>query len=349
MLVSFIIVAYNAEKTIINLMNNLKEQDYNHKMMEVILVDGKSSDNTKMIMQNFRSENNKGFKQIFVLDNPKKTLPSGWNVALNESNGDIILRLDAHATIPSNFISRNVENIIRGENICGGKVTSMVSENNIWQDTLLLAENSMFGGGIAKFRRCEKPGYVSTLAFAAYKRCVFETVGGYDERLARTEDNEMHYRMKNAGFKFYFDPTIQSYRESRSSLKKLISQKYLNGYWIGLTMGIEPKAFSVYHLVPAIFVSSIFITALISINFSPLLAILLWSLYALTTMSMTVIAIKSNEFKMLNLVLPLLFFSLHISYGIGTLVGLVKMPFWRIHNLGYEKDCIVKETMINNK
>lgn len=72
--------------------------------------------------------------------------------------------------------------------------------------------------------------YVTTLAFAAYSKDVFERVGKYNEFLTRTEDNEMDYRMRKKGYKFCFDPKIQSLRFSRNSLSKMVKQKYLNGY-----------------------------------------------------------------------------------------------------------------------
>jgi len=329
MIVSFIIVAYNAEKTVDDILNNLTEQDYEHKKIEVLLVDSASSDSTKKQMvsfcENFQSE----FKRICVLDNPKRTLPCGWNVALKEVKGDVILRVDVHTTIPDDFISMNVNCLKGDENICGGRVTSTITNNSIWQRTILLAENSMFGGGVAKFRRSNTCEYVNTLAFAAYRRCVFETVGGYDERLARTEDNEIHYRMKQAGYKFLYYPRIHSFRMARCTLFKLMKQKYFNGYWIGLTMGVSPRCFSLYHFVPFAFVLGIIVTSILAAFALAKLALLLWSFYWAIAILMAVLSVDKGSFNSNLFALPFLFFLLHISYGSGTIVGLVKMPFSR--------------------
>ena len=73
---------------------------------------------------------------------------------------------------------------------------------------------------------------------AAYRRQVFDKVGFFNENLARTEDNEIHYRMREAGFKLCFDPDIISYQHIRSSLPKMLKQKYSNGLWIGKTAKI---------------------------------------------------------------------------------------------------------------
>ena len=328
MKVSFIVIAYNAANTLSSLLDSLKEQTYNHKNIEVILVDGNSTDNTREIMNGFYESNNNEFDRICVLDNPKKTLPCGWNVALKEVTGDIVLRVDAHTSIPEDFIQCNVECIESGEDICGGKVESIVDSNNQLQKTLLIAENSALGGGIAKFRRSEKKEYVSTLAFASYRKKVFDEVGEYNENLARTEDNEMHYRMKEAGYKFCLDPKIKSKRFARSTFSKLINQKYLNGYWIGLTMGVQPKCFSLYHFVPFAFVMSIIITLGLAMLGMPVLFYLLAGAYLLCNIVLTITSFVGEKTNIYNLLLPVIFFAMHFAYGMGTLIGLIKMPFW---------------------
>ena len=265
MKVSFIIVAYNEENTLEQVFNNINNQDYPHNLIEIILVDGMSTDNTKKIMMNFKQQENE-YSRIVIKDNPKKTLPCGWNIALKEATGDIILRIDAHATIPRDFISKNVDCIKSGEDICGGYRPNIIDEETPWKKTLLLAEISMFGSSIAPYRRNNGTSYVKSVFHGAYKKEVFDTVGYYNELLARTEDNEMHYRMRKVGYKICFNPNIISYQHTRNSLGKMLKQKYLNGYWIGLTTGICPKCFSTYHFIPGLFILGILITSILAIN-----------------------------------------------------------------------------------
>ena len=335
MKVSFIVVAYNAGSKLENLLEDLKKQDYNHNDIEIILVDSNSSDNTKDIMMKFK-EINKTFSKVLVLDNPKKILPCGWNIALEASTGDLILRVDAHSSLPNDFISKNVNRIDMGAKIVGGHRISIIDENNAWQKTLLIAEKSIFGSGIATYRRKEREEYVSTLAHAAYSREVFKKVGGYDERLARTEDNEIHYRMKKAGYKFLLDPTIKSYHHARNSLSKMIKQKYLNGYWIGLTMGISPKCFSIYHFVPLVFVLALIFSIIFAFVFSGIPLILLLGAYFTFNILNTIFSIISEKKHLDYLLLPFIFFLLHLSYGWGTLYGLIKLPFWIRLNKSFE-------------
>lgn len=323
--VSFVVIALNAASTLDALFDCLKKQTYPHQSIEVILVDGNSQDSTKEKMLQFmRYENS--FSRVIVLDNPKKTLPCGWNVALDSIEGDAVLRVDAHTTFSPEFVELNVRDLNKGENICGGKVISIPANKDKWSITLNEAENSMFGGSFATFRHAESVQYVSTAAFAIYRKEVFEKVGRYNEMLTRTEDNEMHYRMKKAGFKFYYDPEIVSYRETRASLRKLLKQKFLNGYWIGRTLGVEPRCFSLYHFVPLVFVCTILITTILFLCGITLPASMLWIAYGLVNIAMTIMGLvgcKDRNFFFIGL--PVLFLLLHIWYGIGTIVGIGKM------------------------
>lgn len=315
-------VALNAASTIQTLFECLRRQTYPHEWIEVILIDGLSSDATKAEMLRFQAEVN-DFWQIKVLDNPKKTLPCGWNVALGAAQGDALVRVDAHVSIPDNFIELNVRDLLQGENICGGKVTSVPADDSRWSLVLNEAENSMFGGGFAAFRRAKSEGYVSTAAFAIYRKEVFDTVGQYNETLARTEDNEMHYRMRKAGYRFYYDPEIVSYRKTRADLKSLIKQKYYNGYWIGRTLWIEPRCFSLYHFAPLGFVLAIAVSSALVILEMNWPARLLWCAYSAANLLMTVASvIGCKKRNWMFLFLPLIYLSLHVSYGIGTLVGI---------------------------
>ncbi len=323
--VSFVVIALNAESTLDALFDCLKKQTYPHGCIEVILVDGNSQDATKEMMLRFMNADN-SFSRVIVLDNPKRTLPCGWNVALDAVEGDAVLRVDAHTTFPPEFIELNVRDLDKGENICGGKVISIPAKKGKWGITLNEAENSMFGGSFAAFRHAESAQYVSTAAFAIYRKEVFDKVGRYNEVLTRTEDNEMHYRMKQAGYKFYYDPEIVSYRETRATLGKLLKQKYLNGYWIGRTLGVEPRCFSLYHFVPFAFVLAIFLSTILALCGLSWPAIILWSAYGLANIAMAVMAvIECKDRNLLFICLPVLFLMLHVWYGVGTIVGIGKM------------------------
>lgn len=335
MKVSFAIVARNEEKSLSRILEDLTYQDYPHENIEVLLVDSMSKDNTLQIMKNF-AENSSGFADIKVLLNEGKVLPSGNNVVLDNYTGDVLVRVDAHGAIPSDFISKNVEIIKSGEKVCGGRRPNLIEDANSFRETLLCAEQSMFGSSIAPYRNAEQKMYISSLFCGMYLREVFDTVGKYNENLYRTEDNDMSYRIRKAGYKLCFSPDIVSYQYTRNTLFKMLKQKFLNGFWIGRTLGVNPKCFSVFHFVPLVFVLSIIFSALLSFLGYPLFALLLLSAYSLFVILITIIEIIKKP-RITNLLLPFIFALLHICYGVGTLLGILSMPIWLMKIKGKSK------------
>ncbi len=327
MTVSVAIVAYNEEKYLPALWESLVAQDYPHEKIEVLLIDSVSTDSTRAMMKGFAAENH-GFLQVRVLENPGKIIPCGCNVALKHYTGDAIVRPDAHVALAPDFLSKNVALLESGEDVAGGVVESVLATDTPFQRTLLLAENSAFCGGIASFRRLTEKDYVSTLAFGLYRRRVFDTVGLYNEVLACNEDNDMSYRIRKAGFRLCCDPSIQTRRVTRSSFRGLLRQKYRNGYWIGKTMGIQPKCFSLFHFVPFFFVLGIVLTSVLSALGFPWLGIAMWGAYWLLAFAFAGLEISRTSFAWSHLLLPFVYFLLHLVYGTGTLLGLAVMPFW---------------------
>ncbi len=326
--VSVCVIAYNEEKFLPKLFNDILSQTYPKELMEVVLVDAMSSDKTREIMENFKNASH-GFYSVKVVDNPKKNQASGWNKAIVTATGEVIIRIDAHSHIPCDYVKKCMENIESGEFVVGGQRPCLVENDTDWGKVLLETENSLFGSSINKSRRNVKKTYVNTMFHAAYRREVFANVGGFNENLLRTEDNEFHYRVRKAGYKLLFDPEAITYQYARSSLKKMLRQKYGNGYWIGLTIGVSPKCLAIYHFVPFCFLLGIiFTTALAFCGFWQLAA-LMWGLYALFAVTNTVLSLKNNGFNKFFFVMPFLFLLLHVSYGWGTLRGILEMPFMR--------------------
>ena len=321
MLISLGIIAFNEEEYLPDLLNDILKQDFSLKNVELLFIDGNSSDKTKSIMESFKEQNESVFSKIEIFDNPSRWQPAGWNVFLKNATGDVIIKVDAHSHIPSDFVKKEVSLIEQGEYVAGGKRPTILKENSIWSNILLEAENSLFGSGIAIFRTSEKKQYVKSIFHGAYRKEVFEKVGGFNENLRRTEDNEIHYRIREAGYKILYDPSVVSYQYARPTLKKMIKQKYANGFWIGKTTWICQKCLSLYHYIPFVFVLSVFAClGMVKLTMLPL--ILLGISYSLFNILNTFSSIfRRRKFSMINLIyiIPLL----HISYGVGTLFGLL--------------------------
>lgn len=324
MLITVCVVAKNEENTLPRLLEDIRNQDYPVQDIEILLVDSMSGDRTRAVMEAF-AKNNPQYRRVEVLTNEKGNLPSGWNVALRNYEGDVIVRIDAHARIPEDFLRKNAECLMGGEDVSGGPRPSLPEKDTPWQRLLLSAESSMFGSSISDFRRGKKKKYVKSLFHGAYRREVFDKVGFFNEELGRTEDNEMHYRMREAGYKLCFDPEIHSWQYTRSSLRGMMKQKYGNGYWVALTLKVCPKCLSIYYFVPFAFVLGILFTTARALLGKPRLAIMMWAAYWSAAAGMAWMAVRKEAKHICQLLLPVIFFLLHVSYGVGSLVGFLKM------------------------
>lgn len=324
------VVALNEEAYLPGLLRDLASQDFDHSRMEILLVDGGSSDATKCIMREF-AETNHGFARVEVLDNPKRVQPAGWNVVLGAAQGDAVIRVDAHASLALDFVSRNVEVLESGESVCGGWRDTKVpkSLDTPWRRTLHLAEEAAFGSSVAAYRRDGEACYVDSVFHGAYRREVVEAVGLFNEQLLRTEDNDYHYRVRQAGYKIRFDPSIRSTQFIRSSFGRMMKQKWGNGYWIGRTLFVQPGCVSLFHLAPLAFVLGIIILALMGVACSWMPFIACGGLYACLCIILAVrAAFQSGTTNVTTFALPLVFFGIHVSYGVGSLQGMF-VGLWR--------------------
>ena len=97
-MLSVICPVYNEVKYIDVCIRSILLQDYSQENLEVLFVDGLSSDGTRDIIKRYSVE----YPFIKLLDNPHRIVPFAMNVGIESAVGDIIMRLDAHALYPSN-------------------------------------------------------------------------------------------------------------------------------------------------------------------------------------------------------------------------------------------------------
>ncbi len=327
MLVSVVVGLLNEEKFLPRLIEDFKKQTYNHNEIELIFIDGMSKDNSWKILEDFKNSNH-DFYDVVLLKNPKVILSAGMNVGIKAARGECILKVDCHSHITENFIENNVKIIEEGEDVCGGPRPNIIENADNFSKTLLLVEENMFGSGIADYRKKTTKKYVSSVFQGMYRKSIFDKIGLLDEKVGRVEDNELHYRIRKNGYKIRYSNDILSYQYTRPTLKRMLKQKYSNGYWIGKVSHIYPKAFSIFHFVPLAFVLAI-IFSLCMIPITSLFIILLSSVYFLFTILITIMTIINNEFNITILLMPIILFLIHVYYGVGTLVGLIKGFSWK--------------------
>ncbi|AFG34298.1 glycosyl transferase [Fervidobacterium pennivorans DSM 9078] len=324
--ISIIIPVYNEEKTISKTLESLLNNDY--KAIEIIVVDGMSTDNTKKILEEYVS---KYPTKIKILQNPKKHTPAGLNIGIQNASGKYIMIASGHATYSENYISACVEAI--ESNLCdvaGGLMETLPRAHNPKAIAISEVLKHPFGIGGAKYRTgVEDNEYVDTVAYGIYKKEIFENIGLFDERLIRNQDIEFNLRLKRAGYKIVLVPQAKSYYYARDTFKKLWENNYSNGFWVTHSSKYVKRAYRLRHLIPLFFVVyllTLLITWFIPIipTFLKLLCVIPFLLYLtlVTTFSLK-IAHKHRNFKLFFYSL-ITFLTLHTSYGIGSIFGLFR-------------------------
>lgn len=320
------VIAYNEQQYLPDLLDDILSQTYPHDKTEIILINSESEDNTYSLMSHFKEDHIDEYLDIRVFNNSKKIQPAGWNIVIQNSKADIILRIDAHARLPEEFIENNVACINSGEAVCGGPRENIIDSKTPWKIMLLDAEQSVFGSGAAVYRHeTESVKYVNSVFHGAYKKEVFENVGLFNENLIRTEDNEIHYRIRQAGYRICFNPTIKSYYQTRNNLRGMIKQKYGNGKWIGKTLYVCPQCLSLFHFVPVLFVL-VFITSIVLflLGLKAFLYIMLVAYFLPGIVIAASTMISKEKRTPFFWFLPIAFFLMHMSFGIGTIVGIIQ-------------------------
>ena len=321
--ISIGIIALNEEEYLPDLLGDILNQTYDKKFIELVLVDSGSNDSTLHIFETFKKNYQSGFASIQILKNKKRNQASGWNTVIENYTMDALIRIDAHSRLTQDFVEQNVIALNKGEFVVGGLRSVKNKESNRWNDTLLLAEMSLFGSSIASYRRLEKDGYVNSMFHACYRREVLNKVGFFNEKLGRTEDNEFHYRIRQAGYRLFYTPKIKSYQLIRANIFQMIKQKYNNGFWIGKTTFFCSKCLELFHFIPFIFFVCTCVFAGFALAGFYLPLILLGSTYLVFDLLNTFICLMNKKSNLSTLFLIFIFPILHLAYGLGTFNGLL--------------------------
>ena len=326
-MLSVVCPIYNEEKYIAKCLDSIIEQDYPKDDIELFLVDGMSSDNTRGIIAKYQEK----YSWIKVLDNPKRIAPCAMNVGIEAAKGDIIMRLDAHASYQPDYFSVLVNGIKRlnADNVGTVCKTDVLNKT---PKTLAIKEvlGNKFGVGNSTFRTgIDKEQEVETVPFGCWRREVFEKYGKYDERLVRNQDIELNKRIVRGGGKIYILPDTYCTYLARETWSALSRNNYGNGKWNILTVYYTKmfSSLSLRHFIPLLFLLSLVIPLLMAFIWWPFALISVVSLLAYTTL-LSAVSIKLSVEKKLNFVYLLItFYVLHLSYGWGSLVGILTLPF----------------------
>ena len=320
--VAVIIPTLNEEIFIKKCLHSVQNQSFPFDRMDVMIVDGGSSDATRSIVRGFAEK----WTNIRLIDNPGKIQSIAFNIGVKESNAPFIVRLDAHALYSSDYVEKCLADLNADSNRgnVGGKCVILPYDNSLWANTNAILNYSRFGIGGSAFRVGVTPQNVDSVPFGAFPRSVIEKVGGMREDLRRGEDNEINSRIRKAGYKVYFNPEIVSSYYARPTLRSSCKQMFANGESIGHLFFVDRESIGLRHLVPLIFVVGLILGTIVSLIYKPLFYVFIagLSLYFLCDLIASTFAGAKHGWRYC-FPLFVLFFCVHVSYGLGTIKGLI--------------------------
>jgi len=325
-MVSVILPIRNEANYIARSLGAVLAQDYPADRMEVMVVDGMSTDGTREIVESMRS----GSPRVQIIDNTRRIAPTALNAAIARARGEILVRVDGHCEIERDYVRRCVEHL-RNDEVDGvGGPLQTIGESFVARG-IAVAMSSTFGVGDSAFRTVSnKTMLVDTVAFPAYTRNIVELVGFFDEELVRNQDDDYNYRLRKIGAKVLLAANVRARYYSRSSIRSLWRQYFQYGYWKVRVMQKHPRQMRPRQFVPPLFVGALLLS-LAAAAFSFIHgAWLAWPFglaagsYALANLAASALITARRRDWPLFLLLPIAFAILHVSYGLGFLVGLVK-------------------------
>ncbi len=307
-------------------LGSVLDQDYPSDRLEVLIVDGMSTDGTRDLVQQMIEALPSHSPAVRLLDNPEHIVAPGLNRATGKARGEVLIRVDGHCEVPSSYVSRCVAHLISsGADGVGGRVVT-VGETATAR-AIALAMSSRFGVGGSAFRtsalqRADR--WVDSVPFPAYTREIVERAGFYDEELVRDQDDEYNYRIRKLGGKLLLAGNIESRYYSRGSLGSLFRQYRGYGYWKVRVLQKHPRQMNPRQFVPPLFVLGLVasLPAFLSRRLRSYAGVFVAAYLLANLTTSLALAWRNGLQHMLRL--PLAFALLHLGYGIGFLTGLVR-------------------------
>lgn len=321
-MITIICPIYNEELRIEACIQSIIEQDFPHEEMEVLFVDGMSTDRTHEIVGKYSQQ----YPFIRLLDNPKRIAPSALNIGIQNAKGEIIIRLDAHARYPNNYFSQLVNKLRNtGADNVGGVCNTLPAKDTPMCRAIAHAMSSPFGMGNSHFRiGTDREMWVDTVPFGCFRRDIFDKIGLFDEELVRNQDDEFNGRIIRHGGKILLMPQVVVDYFARDTISKTAKMFYQYGLFKPLVNKKLHKPTTLRQFFPPLFLAGVILGGALSF-FSSTIMWLYFSVLILYILLGLFSGLRCTHHWPDILLMPIVFAAIHFSYGLGYLDGIVKV------------------------
>jgi glycosyltransferase involved in cell wall biosynthesis len=213
--VSVVVPVWNGADTIVACVTSLLALSYPRDCLEIVVVDNGSTDGTRDRLARFDGA-------IRVLVEPRRGASAARNRGIRASRGRIVAFTDADCTVEPGWLSHLVGPLADPEvGIAGGAMLSVVGANRI----------ERFGEIIHDHRRAIEelqPPYAVTMNWASRREVLLEA-GLFDERLLRSQDVDLAWRIHGAGYRLAYVPDAIIRHRNARTVPGLLHEAYVHG------------------------------------------------------------------------------------------------------------------------
>lgn len=317
-LVTVIVPARNEEKFIAHCLDSVLSQTETN--LQVVVVDSASTDRTADIVRDYMKRDGR----VELEHNPEAITPKSLNVALRAARGRWLVRVDAHSTVPPEYVKRAVHHLEEGRwgGVGGRKDGVGVTPAG---RAIAAAMASRFGVGNSLYHYGTEVQPTEHIPFGAYDTALLRELGGWDERLITNQDFELDYRLRESGRELLFDPDIAIEWHCRQEIGDLFRQYRRYGRGKADVARLHPESLRLRHLVAPALVASWALVLPLAARRKGLAAAAVVPYGAALTLASLATARKLRETSSKAHV-PGAFAAMHVGWGIGFWEGLVKNP-----------------------
>jgi len=326
---SVVMPVRNEASHILGVLNDLAEQHYPAERFELLVVDGRSTDGTVQLVQEFTRRSSLTIK---LLDNPKLLSSAGRNLGAQNAQGEYIIFVDGHCQIPNKNYLRDVVGIFQktqADCLCRPQPLSMPGLSPFQEVVAQVRATALGHGRDSTIYATELDGPVNPCSSGAmYRRSVFEQIGFYDERFDACEDVEFNYRLHRAGCTAHFSPRLAVCYQPRASLAGLFQQMVRYGRGRCRLALKHPGAFSFSQGIPAAVLTWLVIGVVASLFSMRLAAYFTVSLtpYLLLILGCSLVLAWRHGWRY-GYQAPLVYCAIHFGLGAGFLKELGEAAF----------------------
>jgi succinoglycan biosynthesis protein ExoA len=329
--VSVVIPCYNEERFILKALDQLSEQ-YDNTHYEITVVDGMSTDKTRELVNQFKAEHPE--LEVRLVDNPARNIPTALNLGVAAAKGDIIARMDAHAVPSQGYVRRCVEVLHENKQagVVGMPCHVLPGAETLMAQAIASGVSHPFGIGDAKYRLqagAAPQEAVDTVAFACFRKELWQDLGGFNESLLTNEDYDFNYRVRHSGRTVLLDRSGHCDYFARTTLGELATQYRRYGGWKARMVRLHPASIKLRHLVAPVFVLSLLVLTILSILWYPfalLLGLEIGFYLAFALFCAWQVKSRTGASLAIVLLMPFVFLTIHLTWGVSFLLGLVRQP-----------------------